>query len=64
MPMQSTSLNEVTSWLKVLEDEGDEALAKAFVNAQTAAKWVLKESRKQRQRADEEPFGNFRDEAH
>ena len=51
------------SWLKVLEDEGDEALARAFVSAQTAAKWVLKESRKQRQHADEGPFGDFRGEA-
>ena len=33
------------SWLRVLEDNGDEALAKAFVNAQRAANWVLRESR-------------------
>lgn len=52
------------SWLKVLEDKGDEALAEAFVSAQTAAKWVLKESRKQRQRANQGRFGNFRDEAY
>ena len=52
------------SWLKVLEDKGDEALAEAFVNAQKAAKWVLKESRKQRQRANEGRFGNFQDEAY
>ena len=52
------------SWLKVLEDKGDEALAEAFVSAQTAAKWVLKESRKQRQRANQGRFGNFQDEAY
>jgi len=52
------------SWLEVLEDKGDEALAEAFVNAQKAAKWVLKESRKQRQRANEGRFGNFQDEAY
>ena len=52
------------SWLNVLEDKGDEVLAEAFVSAQKAAEWVLKESRKQRQRANEGRFGNFQDEAY
>lgn len=34
-------------WLNVLENKGEEALATAFVSAQMAAKWVLKESRPQ-----------------
>lgn len=43
----------IHSWLKVLDDEGDKALADAFVSAQKAAKWVLDESRNQRRNADE-----------
>lgn len=35
----------IKSWLRVLEDRGEEALADAFVMAQKAAKWILKESR-------------------
>ena len=52
------------SWLQVLEDRGDEALAEAFISAQKATSWVLKESRNQRRRADEGQFGDFRGESY
>ena len=49
------------SWLEVLEDKGEAALAEAFVSAQKAANWVLQESRSRRRRADEGQSGNVWD---